>query len=145
MQALKPTQLVFLFCMKFLKVWCVLANDEFCGRVFKTQVGKLKTRRGPHELNLPYAFLSVHQLIGHKFLFAGHVLVGHVTTKTDVLDEFECQLKCVANNSCKSFNVHPKGNHAKYICELNNRTRQMKPGDFKQKKGSTYFGSVQVS
>ena len=63
----------------------------------------------------------------------------------DVADEFECQLKCMANNSCKSCNVHPGGNNANRTCELNNKTRQMKPGDFKWKKGSTYYGSVQVS
>ena len=37
------------------------------------------------------------------------------------------------------------GNNAKKLCELNNKARQMKPGDFKRKKGSTYYGSVQVS
>ena len=66
-------------------------------------------------------------------------------TKTDVLDEFECQLKCMGNDFCKSFNVHRKSNNTKLICELNNITWQMNPDDFKQKKGSTYFGSVQVS
>ena len=66
-------------------------------------------------------------------------------TKADVADEFECQLKCMGNNSCKSCNVQPNGNNANRICELNNKTRQMRPGDFKRKKGSTYFGSVQVS
>ena len=66
-------------------------------------------------------------------------------TKIDVLDEFECQLKCMGNDSCKSFNVHRKSNNTKRICELNNITWQMNPDDFKQKKGSTYFGSVQVS
>ncbi|XP_078355622.1 uncharacterized protein LOC144640323 [Oculina patagonica] len=74
-----------------------------------------------------------------------HVLLGHVMSKAKVVDEFECQLKCLGNNSCKSFNVHPDGNNAKRTCELNNKTRQMKPGDFKWKKGSTYYGSVQVS
>ena len=63
-----------------------------------------------------------------------------------VLDEFECQLKCIENKSCKSVNVHPDSNNAqRRICELNNKTREMKPGDFKWKKGSTYYGSVQVS
>ena len=63
-----------------------------------------------------------------------------------VVDEFECQLKCMGNKSCKSFNVRSDGNNAqRRICELNNKTRQMKPGDFKWKKGSTYYGSVQVS
>ena len=31
------------------------------------------------------------------------------------------------------------------ICELNYTTRQMKPGDFKWKNGSTYYGYVQAS
>ena len=38
-----------------------------------------------------------------------------------------------------------KAMNTKRICELNNITWQMNPDDFKQKKGSTYFGSVQVS
>ena len=80
-----------------------------------------------------------------RLLFADYALLGHVMTKTDVLDEFECQLKCMGNDSCKSFNVHHKSNNTKRICELNNITWQMNPDDFKQKKGSTYFGSVQVS
>ncbi|KAL9957131.1 hypothetical protein ACROYT_G038733 [Oculina patagonica] len=75
-----------------------------------------------------------------------HALVGHVMSKAAVVDEFECYQKCLGNNSCKSFNVHPDGNNAKRrFCELNNKTRQMKPGHFKWKKGSTYYGSVQVS
>ena len=72
-------------------------------------------------------------------------LLDHVINKTDVADEFECQLKCMGNKSCKSFNVHRNGNNAKKLCELNNKTRQMKPGDFQRKKGSTYYGLVQVS
>ena len=80
-----------------------------------------------------------------KFFVADYALFGCVMTTTDVADEFECQLKCMGNNSCKSCNVHPGGNNANSTCELNNKTRQMKPGDFKPKKGSTYFGSVQVS
>ena len=58
--------------------------------------------------------------------------MGHVIRTTVVVDEFECQLKCMGNNSCKSINVQ------------NNKTRQMKPGHFKKQKGSTYYGSVQV-
>ncbi|KAL9957129.1 hypothetical protein ACROYT_G038731 [Oculina patagonica] len=96
--------LIFLF---------VVANKDFCGSVFETQVD--------------------------------HALVGHVMNKDVVADEFECHLKCLANNSCKSFNVHRDGNNAKRVCELNNKTRQMNPGHFKLKIGSTYYGSVQVS
>ena len=64
--------------------------------------------------------------------------------KTAVVDEFECQLKCIANNNCKSFNIHPSSNNSKDFCELNNKTRQMNPGDLKWRRGSTYYGSVQV-
>ena len=79
-------------------------------------------------------------------LLSDHALVGHVMRTAVVVDEFECQLKCIGNNSCKSFNVHHHGNSAKRLkCELNNKTREMKPGDFQLRKGSTYYGSVQVS
>ena len=80
------------------------------------------------------------------FFLSDHALLGHAMDTVTVVGEFECKLKCIGNNSCKSVNVHPDGNnHTKRrICELNNKTRQMKPGDFKWKKGSTYFGSVQV-
>ena len=52
----------------------------------------------------------------------------------------------MGNNSCKSCNInsgHSNGNRGN--CELNNKTRQMKPGDLKPKKGSTFYGSVEVS
>ena len=62
-----------------------------------------------------------------------------------VIDEFECQLKCMGNNNCKSCNVNPGDSNGNRICELNNKTRQMKPGDLKPRKGSTYYGSDQVS
>lgn len=60
-------------------------------------------------------------------------------------DEFECQLKCIANNSCKSFNVHSGGNNSNRVCELNSKTRQMKPDEFKWQKDSTYYGGVEAS
>ena len=70
--------------------------------------------------------------------------MGHVIRTTVVVDEFECQLKCMGNNSCMSINVHPGDSNGKRCCELNNTTRQMKPGHFKKKKGSIYYSSVQV-
>ena len=74
--------------------------------------------------------------------FSDFTIFDHVINKADVADEFECQLKCMGNNSC---NTQREVNNAKKLCELNNKARQMKPGDFKRKKGSTYYGSVQVS
>ena len=74
-----------------------------------------------------------------------HSLVGQVMKRTVVADEFECQMKCIGKKTCKSFNVHPGADNTKRVCELNNNTRQMKPDDFKKKKGSNYYGSLKVS
>ena len=64
--------------------------------------------------------------------------------KSVVKNEFECQEKCIEKESrCKSSNVYPEENGV--ICELNNKTRLMKAADFKKKRGSTYYGLVQVS
>ena len=96
-------------------------------------------------------YVEIEKLAGHYFLLfsffelkenfsfhADHALLGHVMSTAVVADEFECQLKCMGNNSCKSCNVHPGGNNGNRTCDLNNKTRQMKPGNFKWKKGSTY-------
>lgn len=91
-------------------------------------------------------FLTHEQNWLSLFLLLDHVLVGHVMSTAAVVDEYECQLKCIQNKSCKSFSIFPDGNNVKrQICELSNKTRQMKPGDFKWKNGYTYYGSVQVS
>ena len=78
------------------------------------------------------------------FHVSDHVLVGHVMSTSTAADEFECHQKCLRNNSCKSFNVHPGAVIAKRLCELNSKTRKMKPDDFIKKKGSSYYGQVKV-
>ena len=80
------------------------------------------------------------------FLFVDHTLLGHVMETVNVTDEFECHRKCIQNNTCKSFNIHPlKTNPVQETCEMNNQTRQMKPKHYKKKIGSSYHGSVEVS
>ncbi|XP_073235850.1 uncharacterized protein [Porites lutea] len=51
----------------------------------------------------------------------------------------------MANKSCKSVNVLPDADFTRRICQLNNKTRQMKPGDFMKTKGSSYYGSIKIS
>ena len=64
--------------------------------------------------------------------------------KSVVKNEFECQEKCTEKESrCKSCNVYLEENDV--ICELNDKTRLMKAADFKKRRGSTYYGLVQVS
>ena len=83
---------------------------------------------------------------GILIIVSGHALVGHDISSVLVGDEFECQLKCVHTQPCKSFNVHFSSTQAnKHVCELNSQTREMKPTDFKARKGSHYYGPVQVS
>ena len=82
---------------------------------------------------------------GYLFIVSGYALVGHVLETFVVVDEFECQQKCTANKRCKSFNVRPDDDFTRHICELNNKTRQKKPGDFVKTKASSYYGSVKVS
>ena len=80
------------------------------------------------------------------FLFVDHALLGHVMETVNVTDEFECHRKCIQNNTCKSFNIHPlKTNAVQKTCEVNNETRQLKPKHFKKKIGSSYHSSVEVS
>lgn len=74
-----------------------------------------------------------------------HTLVGHNISTASAIDEFECQIKCLGIDTCRSFNVHPGAEDTKRICELNNVTRWMKPWDFTSRKGSQYYGSVKVS
>ncbi|XP_068733188.1 uncharacterized protein [Montipora capricornis] len=84
---------------------------------------------------------------GHVFeAQQDHTLLGHVMETWNVTDEFKCQLKCIGNDTCKSFNIHPPvGDKVMKICELNNKTRQMKPSQFKKKIGSTYYGALKIS
>ena len=74
-----------------------------------------------------------------------HTLVGHVMNTSTVANKFECHQKCIGNNNCKSFNVHPGVDITKRVCDLNNKTREMKPGNYIRKNGSSYFGHIEVS
>ena len=74
-----------------------------------------------------------------------HTLHGHVLSRAVVVDEFECLLRCKAKTFCASSNVHPSDSEGNRICELNRNTKFTNPADLKSKKGSTYYGSVQVS
>ena len=58
--------------------------------------------------------------------------MGHVIQTTVVVDEFECQLNCMGNSSCKSINVRRGDSNGKR--NNNNTTRQMKPGHFKKEE-----------
>ena len=78
-------------------------------------------------------------------LISDHALLVYFMDKAVAVDEFECLHKCMENRKCKSLNVHSSLNKSEVICEINNKTRQMTPDAFQRKRGSTYYGSVEVS
>ena len=97
-------------------------------------------------LALVYWCPHVHQDQTLCFCLSDYALVGHVMETTAVMKEIQCPFKCLAIDGCTSINYYPMASHSNgnRICELNNKTRQMKPGDFKKKKGSIYYGSAEV-
>ena len=105
-----------------------------------------QTELGRIMINASYNLQARTNSSGILVIVPGHALVGHSMSSVLVGDEFECQLKCVHTQPCKSFNVHFSSSQAnKWVCELNSQTREMKPSDFKARKGSNYYGPVQVS
>ena len=130
-----------------LGILFALAKGDFCGSVFETQLGELKLKLNDQDLLDSQALFYIYsgeKASVHLFRLSDHALAGHVVYTTVVVDEFECQLKCMGNNRCKSINVHPGDSIGQRICELNNKTRQMKPKYFRKRKGSTYYSSAQV-
>ena len=79
-----------------------------------------------------------------RTFISDHTLQNHVIVTSLVHDEFECQLSCLSNDTCESFNVLPNKPSHNRICELNNATRHDKPKDLKWKKGSSHYSPLQV-
>ncbi|XP_068673169.1 uncharacterized protein [Montipora foliosa] len=74
-----------------------------------------------------------------------HALQNHVIATRLVRDEFECQLSCLLNDTCQSFNVILNKGSNPLKCELNNATRRENPTDFKLRKGFSHYEPIQVS
>lgn len=128
-----------------LGVLFVLAKGDFCGSVFETQLGELKLKMSEPDSQALFGYIFKRKNVNSFSISpSDHSLFGHVIYTIVVVDEFECQIKCMGNNSCKSINVHPGHSIGQRICELNNTTRQMKPGDLRRMKGSTYYSSIRV-
>ena len=79
----------------------------------KTYIGNITINR--HALIFLRAFIL-------KEFISDHALIGHVMETTAVEDEFQCQLNCMRNDSCKSVNLHPVGKNRSRLCELNKET-----------------------
>ncbi|XP_074639428.1 uncharacterized protein LOC141897708 [Acropora palmata] len=73
--------------------------------------------------------------------FDGFHLSGHVMEIIQTTDEFDCGLRCLRNQHCRSYNSKDTGDniYGKTICQLNNQTRLTAPDFFKPTPGFTYF------
>ena len=97
----------------------------------------------PSGMEIRFEFLFVKT--NFPFILTGYALFGHEFIKCNVSDYSECALKCMANDTCHSYNLQAKSNRHKHqMCELNNQSRISKPGDFKHRQGYVYNGAVPV-
>ncbi|KAK2572071.1 hypothetical protein P5673_003512, partial [Acropora cervicornis] len=73
--------------------------------------------------------------------FDGFHLSGHVMEIIQTTDEFDCGLRCLRDQHCRSYNSKDTGDniYGKTICQLNNQTRLTAPDFFKPTPGFTYF------
>ena len=82
---------------------------------------------GPKSHALFHIYSGEKTLILFFFFFfhlSDHALAGHVVHTTVVMDEFECQLKCMGTKRCKSaINVLPGDCIGQRNSELKNKTR----------------------
>ena len=72
----------------------VAAKRDFCANVLETQVGKYLASSQLHYIH----FGSASTMSTCKCLLTDFAFLGHAIIKTDVLDEFECHLKCMGNS-----------------------------------------------
>ena len=97
----------------------------------------------PSGMKVRFEFLYVKT--NFAFILTGYALFGHQFIKFKVPDYSECALKCMANDTCHSYNLQAKtSGHKHQMCELNNQSRISKPGDFKHRRGYIYSGAVPV-
>ena len=91
----------------------------------------------PAELTKPWV---IFQLISLNLLSGFH-LSGHVMELIQTTDEFDCGLRCLSNQHCRSYNSKDTGDNicGKTMCQLNNQTRLTAPDFFKPTPGFTYF------
>ena len=57
---------------------------------------------------------------------SGKALTGHILETKRVQDPHECLILCYSELTCQSYNYVI----ADKLCELNNRTKEARPGDF---------------
>ena len=66
---------------------------------------------------------------------SGKALKGHTFKTKRVQDPYECLMFCDSELTCQSYNYVKTGK----TCELNNRTKEARPGDFVEDESRFYM------
>ena len=72
-------------------------------------------------------------------VFLGFELIGHIT-KILYVDEISCELRCLQDENCQSYNSKSDANDAKKECQLSNQTKKSSPENLRCNPRSTYYG-----
>ena len=85
--------------------------------------------------------IILQQLSSTLFFSDFHLSAGQIIDTFSSTDEFDCGLRCLRNQHCRSYNSKDTGDdiHEKTICQLSNQTRRTAPDFFKPTSGFTYF------
>lgn len=67
-----------------------------------------------------------YEQCGSQYSIFGMMLRGHTFKRFNVSISFECNQACMSDFRCHSFHFVITKN----VCELNNRTKEARPGDF---------------
>ena len=84
---------------------------------------------------IPLAVASGPQCKPTEQSVSGKALKGHTFKTKRVQDPYECLIFCDSELACQSYNYVKTGK----TCELNNRTKEARPGDFVQDESRFYM------
>ena len=70
----------------------------------------------------------------------GHKLIGSVIKEVEVESEYACQLQCVCDSRCLSYNFGPTDDKKRFKCQLSDSDRFSGVGNFTQDEEFTYRG-----
>ena len=81
------------------------------------------------------------QRLSSTLLSDFHLSAGQIMDAFTSTNEFDCAIRCLRNQDCRSYNSKDTGDdiHGKTICQLSNQTRRTAPDFFKPTSGFTYF------
>ena len=71
--------------------------------------------------------------------FVGHALIGTVISTHNVILFQECHELCLQTPRCLSYNYEYQSTSSTHVCEINDTTDKMCPGNLARKPGFKYY------